>query len=79
MNLSDQMRNVLEAIVDQTVKSRGPHAGAIKKRAYFGDTYNRRTLLALESRGLIAWGDGVHGEGYAATVEGFNLCREKSL
>ncbi len=75
MKLSAPMRNVLEAVVEMTLKTRGPLAGTVKRRMSLGNNYDWRTVMALEGRGLIAWGEGVHGEGYAATRTGYKTVK----
>jgi hypothetical protein len=77
-DLSPTMRNVLEAIVEQTIKTRGPRAGQIKRRIS-GRAYYRHTLAALERREFINHrAETIHGTGWAATERALEvtLCKQ---
>ncbi|WP_419655482.1 uncharacterized protein Dvar_45660 [Desulfosarcina variabilis str. Montpellier] len=67
MMLSPTMKNVLDAIKDQTIKQRGKNAGQVKNRIS-GDAYYYNTICALFRRGLIDFKiNTIHGNGWAAT------------
>jgi hypothetical protein len=71
--INETQLNVLEAIADQTIISRGKRKGAIKSRIS-GDSYDGRTLNALASRGLIEYRIGsILGDGWAATEDGLSV------
>jgi len=71
MKLSKAQKNVLEAIKDQTIILRGKNKGQIKKRISCF-CYYQNTINALHRRGLISYGEGVKGSGYAATKKSLN-------
>lgn len=73
MKLSKNMKNVLEAIQQQTIKMRGKNKGQVKDRIS-GDSYYQNTLNALFKRGLIDYKAGtIYGDGYAATKKSLDI------
>lgn len=71
--LTPPQRNVLEAIVEGSLKTKGPRAGE-QKALVPGDSYDGRTLAALDRRDLIRFKIGtIHGTGYVATPAGLAL------
>jgi hypothetical protein len=73
MELSKGMKNVLEAIQQQTIKMKGNNKGEVKNRIS-GDAYYQQTLQALHRRGLIDYRvETVHGDGYAATKKSLEI------
>lgn len=77
--MTAQMRNVLEAIMSQTLKTAGKNKGEVKYRiADVRESYDGRTITALERRDLIDWHDGIHGCGCAATKKAVELASRRS-
>jgi phage-related protein len=73
MELSKAMKNVLEAIQQQTIKMKGNNKGEIKNRIS-GDSYYQQTLNALYKRGLIDYKTNtIYGNGYAATKKSLEI------
>lgn len=71
MMLSNQQKNVLQAIVEMTTFRNGPRKGQVKKRIEnLSDSYDCRTLWSLVCRGLIDHKDASTGSGWAATPVG---------
>jgi hypothetical protein len=71
--LTNRMKNVLDAFIDQTVISKGKNKGQVKNRIS-GDCYDMRTVNALYKRGLIDYKDEtIHGSGFAATAKALNV------
>lgn len=65
--LTADQQNVLDAITEQTLISRGPRKGSVKARISC-DCYFRRCIRRLLELGLIDLKyDTIHGDGYAAT------------
>lgn len=78
--LSPGMKNVLSAIVEQTVKTRGKNAGEVKNRIRAYEVYYANTVYALKRRGLIDVKYGtIFGDGYAATKAGFEAYKNGEL
>jgi len=77
--LTSQMRNVLEAMVEQTTKTSGTNRGEVKSRIVKpGVLYDIRTLKALASRGLIECKiNTVNGDGWAATQAGVSAVAKR--
>lgn len=75
MKLTNQQRNVLESIVEQTCFRSGPRKGAVKARIDASKTFDGRTLIALSQRGLIDCSEGSAGTGVAETKAGFEMIR----
>ena len=74
--LSLTMLNVLDAIVDMTIKLRGKNVGDVKDRIDASQFYES-TISALSRRGLIEHKvDTIFGDGWAATPLGFEVWRE---
>lgn len=70
-NLNAADKNVLDAIVFQTCKTKGKYAGD-RKKTINGEVYYSRCLNKLASMGLIEWlTESTIGTGWAATRKGF--------
>jgi hypothetical protein len=69
--MTKEEKNVLEAIVEQTIVLRGKNKGRVKRRIP-GDSYFTKALVGLTQKGLIDYEmESVYGRGYAATKAGF--------
>lgn len=74
--LNERQRNVLEAVVETTIKTRGKNA-VETKGLVDEETYDGRTLTALERRGLIEYKmNTVFGHGFTATEAGLEEYRK---
>ena len=70
------MFNVLDAIIDMTIKMRGKNAGTVKARIDCSQFYSN-TLAALSRRGLIEHRvETIFGDGWAATSCGIDVWKE---
>jgi hypothetical protein len=68
MSLSKAQHNVLEAIVQQTLFTRGHRKGQ-PKQALSCSQFYENTILSLERRGLIHFINNSLGTGYIATPQ----------